>query len=132
MKTFLIILITIAYIGWKAYKGVRKNFTVDTDDTVNEPQADTPRPAFESLFDEEETNNTPYSFEEEEKAAGYYTYESTEEINPSTAQDLQPSPVSMVSEVEETQPEMPAFDLRQAVIYQTILNNKYNPEVSLS
>jgi len=154
MKTFLLITIAILWIGLKAYKGVRKNFA-EPEATANEPQqTGSPRPAYESLFgdteDDVEAENPyafgdddePATFEEEEEAAGYYTYESThveeasEPARPEKAekpvrQGSAPRMAAMVapeSDEEATQP----FDLRQAVIFQTILNNKYNPELSLS
>ena len=154
MKTFIIIMIAVLWAGLKAYKGVRKTFA-EPEATATEPQqTGSPRPAYESLFgdtEDDEAAENPYAFgdddapatfEEEEEAAGYYTYESThveeasEPARPGKAEEparkaSAPRMAAMVapeSDEEATQP----FDLRQAVIFQTILHNKYNPELSLS
>ena len=82
------------------------------------------------------------TFEEEEKAAGYYTYESTstyepyEAANPAKSDEPRrqaqaPRMAAMVAD-EPDEDAGQAFDLRQAIIYQTILHNKYNTALSLS
>ena len=62
--------------------------------------------------------------EEEETVAqqpSYFTYEAPDvEVPP-----VQPAAKATAAPVVEEQPVTPAFDLRQAVIYQTLLNNKY-------
>jgi len=128
MKTFLIIMLAVLWVGYKAYKGVRKTFA-DPEETVGTPTfshdetAEEPENPFVYEYEEE-----PSTFEEEEKAAGYYTYETTEAP---AAQPETPRVAAMVAEVPEVESEQP-FDLRQAVIYQTILHNKYNPGLSLA
>ena len=127
MSTFLIIMITVLWVGFKAYKGVRKTFadpeaTVGTPTFSHDETDEEPESPFVYDYEEE-----PSTFVEEEKAAGYYTYETTEEP---AAQPETPRVAAMVAEVPEEEYGQP-FDLRQAVIYQTILNNKYNPGLSL-
>lgn len=154
MSTFLIITVAILWVGLKAYKGVRKTFADPEGTTVEPQQTDSPRPAFETLFDDDEADGmqqSPYgyeaydeagTFEEEEKAAGYYTYESTsaeepyEAANPAKSEEPRrqaqaPRMAAMVAD-EPDEDAGQAFDLRQAIIYQTILHNKYNTALSLS
>ena len=79
---------------------------------------------------DESTDDGFFDFDnvESEEAVGqpqpYFTYEAPEaEVAPKTVRRQAPSvhkPVQQEAPVYE-----PAFDLRQAVIYQTILNNKY-------
>lgn len=61
------------------------------------------------------------SMEEAVEEPSYFTYETLEpEVKTASKQD--PAPVQAA--VEEPQ-QRPVFDLRQAVIYQTVLNNRY-------
>ena len=54
----------------------------------------------------------------------YFTYETLEaDVAPKTAHKQ--APVRPTSVQQEAPVNEPAFDLRQAVIYQTLLNNKY-------
>ena len=130
MKTFWLITILILWMGFKAYrKGVRRTAAhpEDSAEGTQQPIA-YPRPSFESLFEEDDE-------EKDEEAPSYFSYETLEE------EERQQQPVAAVRETRPQEPvvaaveepvETPAFDLRQAVIYQTILNNKYNPEMSHS
>ncbi len=130
MKTFWLITILILWMGFKAYrKGVRRT-AAHPEDSAEGTQQPTayPRPSFESLFEEDDE-------EKDEEAPSYFSYETLEE------EERQQQPVAAVRETRPQEPvvaaveepvETPAFDLRQAVIYQTILNNKYNPEMSHS
>ena len=54
----------------------------------------------------------------------YFTYEAPEvDVAPKTVR--KPAPARPTPVQQETPVYEPAFDLRQAVIYQTLLNNKY-------
>lgn len=154
MSTFIIITAVILWVGLKAYKSVRKNFADPEEPSVAPHQTDYPRPAYESLFGDEKSDGmegNPYDYEvddvrptfaDEEKTAGYYTYESTtteESMAPVYSETpAEPSRQTKAPQMEETvdsesceacgQP----FDLRQAVIYFSILHNQYNKEMSLS
>ena len=140
----LIIIIAVFWVGLKAYKGMQKSF-VNPEEAVDEPQqAETPRPAFESLFSDEEPVAVETStFEEEEQAAGYYTYESTATFQAQESErpvwnapeqpERQTKPAHRAAMVADEPEETSAqpFDLRKAIIYQTILHNKYTLEPSL-
>lgn len=88
--------------------------------------------AFESLFNEfmaypdtQETDPVDSFVSSTEESNGSYSATETVVEPLSAQQTAQPS---VVSSVEEPNAEV-AFDLRQAVIYQTILSNKYLDEI---
>lgn len=138
MSTFLIITVAVLYVGIKLYKAGR-NLSGDSEVKTSESQPQTAQPAFESLFDEQDGDAGMPSFEEEERSAGYFTYEDiasevAAEATPmkSKKHHKQKSAVERESTLqleEEPVQETVDFDLRQAIIYQTILNNKYNPQI---
>ena len=82
------------------------------------------------MEDEEDKDDSFFDFDnvETEEAVAqpqpYFTYEAPEaDVTPKTVlkqAPARPKPVQQDSKVYES-----AFDLRQAVIYQTVLNNKY-------
>ena len=118
MNTFLIIIALVLWVGLKSYKSVRQQMA----DPEN--SAEVKEPASASV-----------TFAEEECSAGYYSYETVEDINAdqnSKVDDIfsQQNNVMSVdaSEMKDSGNEI-NFDLRQAVIYQTILSNKYLSEV---
>lgn len=140
MSTFLIIMTVVLILGVRTYKGVRK-FATDSEVLTSESVPQTARPAFESLFDEEDGQKGMYTFEQEEQSAGYFTYETAEPVvvNKSSKKTRRKQMASekavesrgdeylrQVSVAEDSEYENQGFDLRQAVIYQTILNNKYS------
>lgn len=108
----------------------RKQMSELEGDTVSDQG--TVRNAFESLFDEpkaQEGNGTSSTFASEAASAGYYSYETSSSATDrraaahvaTSAQSVRPvRPATARAEEEVT-----AFDLRQAIIYQTILDNKY-------
>ena len=77
--------------------------------------------------DEEDMDDGFFSFDAEESAEeaveepSYFTYEAPEPEKKETSSQA-PAPVQVV--VEEPL-QRTVFDLRQAVIYQTVLNNRY-------
>ena len=82
------------------------------------------------LDDEEESSDGSeddgfFSFDDEEpevvEQSPYVAYEAPQ---PEVQRTPKPAPASVQVEPEELQTR-PAFDLRQAVIYQTLLNNRY-------
>lgn len=139
MKTFLLITVIILWVALRSYASNAKR-KADQEKAAAEPSQpsySSVRSAFESLFeDEEETKaeSARSSFAQEEEKAGYYSYESVEpEVEPEYTRpqaDFQPkrAPRTRVTETEE-EPAAVDFDLRQAVIYQTILSNKYLDEM---
>lgn len=99
--------------------------------------------ALESLFDMPSSDsdgsyvNSDAPFASEEADAGYFTYETSEQPQAEqprpksrTAKNVRvpESPVPAAAEAIEVS-EKPDFDLRQAILYQTILDNKYLSEV---
>lgn len=93
---------------------------------------------FESLFDDEpsqqheETEKASPSFASEAASAGYYSYETSSNAKSfrstrANVNSTRPSQMAQPVKPAEVQVEADAtaFDLRQAIIYQTILDNKY-------
>lgn len=126
MKLVFFILAIILWVGFRSYKTVRKQMS-DLEDAP-EPRSSS-RPAFESLF---ERGREEMSFAEEERKAGYFTYESepTQPVTPSRKSGIpEEKPVAdRGSEKEQGS----VFDLRQAIVYNTILEAKYVPEMNPS
>ncbi|MBR1833918.1 MAG: hypothetical protein IJ785_00180 [Bacteroidales bacterium] len=129
MKYILFIVGMVLWVGISSRKYMRKQVS-DLEDDSYQPQKPS-RPAFESLFVDEAKTET--SFAEEEAAAGYFTYES-EPAAPQSASAAAPTAVSSFARGTMQVDREPAgadFDLRQAIIYHTILTAKYVPEVNL-
>ena len=125
MEYFLIVLVLILLVGGRSVKSIRA-FRQELSDLENAPEK--PQPAFESLFTT--ATNGSRSFAEEEKSAGYFTYETED----SSSETLYKSPkvtrpVVQTVVKEEPQTEASAFDLRQAIVYNAILTPKYLGEV---
>ena len=130
MSGFLIFLAVALWFGVKMRNAYRKQMSELESDTASDQG--TVRSTFESLFDEpkeQESNGTSSTFASEAASAGYYSYEtSSSSTDPRaaahaamSAQSVRPfRPATVQAEEEVT-----AFDLRQAIIYQTILDNKY-------
>ena len=83
-----------------------------------------------TLEDDEDKDDGFFDFDnvENEEAVAepqpYFTYEAPEaDVAPKTVH--KPAPAQPTYMKQETTVYEPAFDLRQAVIYQTLLNNKY-------
>ncbi len=141
MKTFFLILTVVLWVVVRsaAAKAKRSEQSEDAASKPSQPSYSSVRSAFESLFDDEETQEeapASASFSQEEAQAGYYSYETVDEPeaqpmsyqtqqppSPSAAQDVTPVPTA------EPEPVLQDFDLRQAVVYQTILSNKYLDEI---
>ena len=133
MKTFWLITIIVLWVGLKAYRKGMRTTAAHPEDSAEGPQQPTsyPRPSYESLFEEDEEEQEEQPME----VPSYFSYETLEEEDKeqhpaAAAREAQPQRPVVVAEEEPA--ETPAFDLRQAVIYQTILHNKYNPEMSHS
>ncbi|MBQ6069016.1 MAG: hypothetical protein IJK84_05890 [Bacteroidales bacterium] len=134
MNGFLIFLAVALWFGLSVRKAFRKQVSELESETAS--SEGTVKNAFESLFDEvmtEEKESRNSTFAKEAASAGYYSYESTASApqgraaahSAMSAQAAKtPHPVASKSEVL-TDNEAISFDLRQAVIYQTILTNKY-------
>ena len=139
MEFGLTILIIVLWFGLLARKAWRKALS----DLESEPKGDTApqqgtvKSAFDSLFDtaRETVSNTwkgSSTFAKEASEAGYFSYESSTDSSSErpvfkSAPKARPvqSEVRVSQPVADLLPEAPVFDLRQAVIYQTILSNKY-------
>lgn len=113
MSTFLLILAVVLWVGFKAYRKV--NVEAGPVETGDAPQRPNPsvRPAVESLFGGKVTSS-------EEQP--YFTYEAMSD------QPIVKSEKAAEKLNTDIQAEPAEFDLRQAVIYQTILNNNYISE----
>ena len=83
--------------------------------------------AYDEVADgaEESNDDSFFNFDTEEQREveqpSYFTYEAPE---PEVRRAPKPAQAPVRTVVEEPQPR-PAFDLRQAVIYQTVLDNRY-------
>lgn len=114
MSTFLIITAVILWVGFSAFRKVKTELADPVE--AGEVSSESARPAVESLF--EERSSSP-------KASPYFTYETMEEPARHTANPIE-------AKVQSDQPLQPGeavnFDLRQAVICQTILTNNYISE----
>ena len=127
MEYILFILVIVLLVGGKSVKSIRA-FRQELSDLENAPEK--PQPAFESLF--ATSKAAARSFADEEKRAGYFTYESDD----SSAEVLHSSPkvnntvVQPVVREEAANAENAApFDLKQAIVYNAILTPKYLTEV---
>ena len=120
MKTVIIVLATIAYIGWAIYKRVNRAFGMaDGGSTGQRQDYDEP--------DSEEEQEFVYE-EPDVQSNPYFSYE-YESPAPNPRPAGKPSVAAMVQR-EEVAEGLPQFDLRQAVIYQTVLNNRYISEIN--
>lgn len=128
MEYILFILVIVLLVGGRSVKSIRA-FRQELSDLENAPEK--PQSAFESLF--ATAKNGTRSFAEEEKNAGYFTYET--EDSSSEAQYNGPKvskPVVQMVAKEEAEADAAAFDLRQAIVYNAILTPKYLSEVGYS
>lgn len=111
MSTFLIILAVILWVGFSAFRKVKSVFADPSVAGDVSPKQD--RPAVESLFEEKSSSM---------KASPYFSYETMGDCASNVAKHAetfaQPELVPQLGETAN-------FDLRQAVIYQTILTNNY-------
>lgn len=131
MNTFLIIMGVALWVGFSALQK-KKQLGADSEDT-SVPFPDDAKSVFETLFQQHIVVSPEMeSFEEdfgdvvdEEPGGQPYQTKQPEVVEPApvatpVAFSTQPSSQPVVSGVD--------FDLRQAVIYQTILSNKYIDE----
>lgn len=130
MKYLLLIIGLVLWVGIRSRKAVQKQLS-DLEDAANRQQTDS-RPAFESLFEDRKVSNT--SFAEEEKAAGYFTYETQPVYTAQTVASAKESTDKAKNVVlgKEEESAGSGFDLRQAIVYSTILRAKYIPETNNS
>ena len=130
MKGFLIFLVVALWFGVKMRNAYRKQMSELESDTASDKG--TVRSTFESLFDEPQTQEgreASSTFASEAASAGYYSYETSSSATDRRAAAHAAMSAQSVRPVRpapfQAEAEVPAFDLRQAVIYQTILDNKY-------
>ena len=118
MSTFLIILATILWVGYSSYRKIKNAASDAGGEAMSQPSR--PASAFEAMCEEEEK---PMAAAQE-----YFTYETLEdEVNVDL--NLNVDANAEVSAYDSDIAGVRGFDLRQAVIYQTILDNKYLHEV---
>ena len=110
--TWLILIVALTFLPTllAGAKKARVGRVIETDNDDSDNDEDTNDDGFFSLDDEEPA-------EEAVKEPSYFTYETLE---PETKQA--PAPVQVA--VEEPL-QRPVFDLRQAIICQTVLDNRY-------
>ena len=134
MNGFLIFLAVALWFGLSIRKAYRKQVSELESNTAS--SEGTVKNAFESLFDEldkAEGTNQSSTFANEAASAGYYSYETTtssptgrEAARPAmSAQSVRTARPEVQPAVVQAEADATAFDLRQAVVYQTILTNKY-------
>ena len=131
MNGFLIFLAVALWFGLSIRKAYRKQMSELESETAS--SEGTVKNAFESLFDdareEVETEGSPM-FANEAASAGYYSYEGTTSKAKSrkSVNSTMSAPTARIVDMsvsEQRDTGSTVFDLRQAVIYQTILDNKY-------
>ena len=129
MNTVWTVLMVILFILLPIYRRARKQ--LDANQPSPRRRGGMVGSADEDADVEE---GTPFEVDGLGEPVFSYEYgEGTEQVAPKTARRPQPAPAR-----KQPQPavavEVPAmqFDLRQAVIYQTVLNNPYIPEINQS
>ena len=144
MEFGLLIMVAVLWFGLT----VRKARLKAMREAESEPEVASAAPkgtvksAFESLFDsvpepeEADIKKRSFSFADETSEAGYFSYESpVDDTHEQPIFKSAPKTTTKKSEygsthtAQETLPDAQSFDLRQAVIYQTILTNKYISDI---
>lgn len=158
MNTFLIIMAIVLWVTFRSFSKNAAKAKAAPEDYSSPSANDVPEGTFESLFSDDNIafdEEDPYAVEKEdysEQAAvehafssqfaaasqqpSYFSYEETEKLRNSSASA--PSKARSKARTKEAPVQgkdgaingAADFDLRQAVIYQTILTNKYLDEVS--
>ncbi|GEM_PF-3608587 len=126
MNTVLIVVALILWGGFRAYRKAQASAAPEEGDAQSQPRHES-RPAFESLFGE--------VVETAPAKSGRSKKHSSREgrVRPPVPQEVcepfldheAPSPEGSSSSVSEPSAPLAAFDLRQAVIYDAVLNNRY-------
>ena len=114
MKAWLLITFALISVLASMYKRAKRVQEVGDTDVSDESQVE---PTFFSADEETSMEEQPYYSSEAVTGEGMQTHRQTEVMN------VQPT-------VLETPKCGLAFDLREAVICQTLLENKYNPEIN--
>ena len=129
MSGFLIFLAVALWFGAKVRKAYLKQVSELESSTVSDKG--TVKSTFESLFNESpnrtESEPATTSFASEAANAGYFSYEASASMGKratDTPRWTAQAAKAVVTPVQD-QLEPIAFDLRQAVIYHTILTNNY-------
>ena len=114
ISTILLLMLVVGISMYSKFKKAIAEQSVLVDDSAGEMQED------DDLFSEEE----PVSMEENP----YFTYEAESVETPVCSRPrVKPQPVVVAAAEENVRPQ---FDLRQAVIGQMILSNKYINEIN--
>ncbi len=118
MKTVIILLLVFGSFVLSLYKRFKRTLAEAGDN------ADADGQYYESTDEAEEASETA--------SAPYFSYEYDAPKQKAPAWDVKPEPVAavkaQVTEVSQTKDSV--FDLRQAVVYQTVLNNPYINEIN--
>ena len=117
MKGIFISLIIVSYIMLSLYRRFKRTLdnSAQTDtvgDEAYDDQVDHDEPSF--AYEESAEPSSPYFS---------YEYETTEPV-------VKKAPIVEPQLQVDTAPQRNRFDLRQAVIYQTVLNNHYIEEIN--
>lgn len=121
-------MVVIFWVGSKFVRTMAKNAAGPEDSSNSQPSATrSQKSAFESLFDEflaadveEPAREEAYNWDD--------SFEASVPVEEPVVAEAEPVP-AMQEAASASSEEGAAFDLRQAVIYQTILTNKYLSEV---
>lgn len=148
MKTFLVILAIVLWVTFKSFSkyAAKTKAEGDAEGYSSSSAKDVPEGTFESLFAEDpfaSSDDDPYEAAEQdysEQAAvehafsnqrsQYFSYEHAPQGGSAVASPKARTKKASVQSKEDSSNVAADFDLRQAVIYQTILTNKYLDEVS--
>ena len=119
----LFILVFVLLVGGRSVKSKRA-FRQEFSDLENAPEKSSS--AFESLFATAKPESR--SFAEEEKKAGYFTYETEDSSMGTQYSPSMARPIAQPVGREEAE-SATLFDLKHAIVYNAILTPKYLNEV---
>ena len=125
METFLIVVLALVALGFRTYMTIKKQ-----DDFFGNPEDSATRRERSAAKAKARPKKEAKAatFEDEEREAGYFSYETLDETAsaPAATERRKARQAVSTAAYEEQEEEPMQFDMRQAVIYQTILENPYN------
>lgn len=127
MNTFLFIMVAMLLVGFRYYKAKLRQMA-DQEDSSESANAAS-KSAFESLFDVHSDGMDNAASTRSSNSSSYFSYETSEDSLECEVHNPKNENLTTADTKEELSAEPVNVDLRQAVIYQTILSNKYLDEM---
>lgn len=127
MNTFLFIMVAMLLVGFRYYKAKLRQMA-DQEDSSESANAAS-KSAFESLFDVHSDGMDSAASTRSSNSSSYFSYETSEDSPECEVHNPKNENLTTADTKEELSAEPVNVDLRQAVIYQTILSNKYLDEM---